>query len=109
MPITMTRRTTCVVCGAALPKHRRTYCTSTCYLLVHRSDTATRYRKDPAFRHRQLARMTAYRRHKTPQPCEVCGTPEGVHRHHPDHDKPTEIRWLCVPHHFALHRKDRAA
>jgi hypothetical protein len=36
------------------------------------------------------------------QPCEVCGDSKS-HAHHDDYDKPLEVRWLCRPHHEALH------
>lgn len=36
------------------------------------------------------------------RPCEVCGSPAEMH--HDDYDKPLAVRWLCRPHHLALHR-----
>lgn len=38
------------------------------------------------------------------KPCEVCGNPN-VDAHHDDYGKPLEVRWLCVRHHHAAHRK----
>jgi hypothetical protein len=38
------------------------------------------------------------------QPCEVCGH-EPAEAHHPDYSQPLTVRWLCRPHHMALHRK----
>lgn len=35
----------------------------------------------------------------TRQPCETCGTLEGVEMHHPDYSKPLKVRWFCQPHH----------
>ena len=35
----------------------------------------------------------------SPKPCEVCGTLQGVQRHHDDYEKPLEVRWLCRKHH----------
>lgn len=37
-------------------------------------------------------------------PCEVCGDPRSE-AHHDDYSKPLEVRWLCVRHHHAVHRK----
>lgn len=37
------------------------------------------------------------------QPCEVCGaTP--THGHHDDYARALDVRWLCVPHHTAVHQ-----
>lgn len=38
------------------------------------------------------------------QPCEVCGDPQ-TDGHHEDYGRPLDVRWLCRPHHLALHRK----
>lgn len=35
-------------------------------------------------------------------PCETCGC-ERVQAHHDDYSKPLEVRWVCRPHHRALH------
>lgn len=34
----------------------------------------------------------------TRQPCEVCGA-EKADAHHPDYERPLEVRWLCRRHH----------
>jgi hypothetical protein len=34
------------------------------------------------------------------EPCEICG--EKAEAHHPDYQKPLEIRWLCFKHHREL-------
>lgn len=39
-----------------------------------------------------------------PQPCEVCGA--GAEAHHPDYDRPGDVRWLCRKHHRQLHAKE---
>lgn len=36
--------------------------------------------------------------------CEVCGEQKS-HGHHDDYSKPLVVRWLCVTHHFEIHRK----
>lgn len=41
-----------------------------------------------------------------PKPCEVCGA-EKVHAHHPDANKPNEVRFLCPAHHKQEHREMR--
>ncbi len=38
-------------------------------------------------------------------PCEVCGSTELIDGHHDDYAKPLEVRWLCMPHHMAWHKK----
>ena len=37
-----------------------------------------------------------------PQPCEVCGATR-TEAHHEDYGRPLDVRWLCRPHHRALH------
>jgi hypothetical protein len=39
-----------------------------------------------------------------PQPCEVVGCRNVPQKHHDDYDRPLDVRWLCRPHHLALHR-----
>jgi hypothetical protein len=39
----------------------------------------------------------------SPQPCRVCGTLEGVEKHHPDYLQPLVVEWLCRMHHGNLH------
>lgn len=63
-------------------------------------DTA-RYRADPIFRKKQLARLRV--RGLARQPCERCGRRRRVQAHHDDYDKPLEVRWLCPPHHREWH------
>ena len=36
--------------------------------------------------------------------CEVLGCTEPGVRHHPDYNKPDEVRWLCLKHHNELHQ-----
>lgn len=52
----------------------------------------------------QAAVCTAIRNGKLKRlPCQVCGTTENVHAHHPDYSKPLEVEWLCVIHHSREH------
>jgi hypothetical protein len=39
------------------------------------------------------------------QPCELCGN-EPTQAHHDDYAKPLDVRWLCVPHHQAIHNRE---
>ena len=38
--------------------------------------------------------------------CEVCGD-LNAEAHHPDYDRPMDVRWLCRTHHKAEHRRLR--
>lgn len=38
--------------------------------------------------------------------CEVCGKPN-AQAHHSDYSKPLEVKWLCIKHHFELHKELR--
>lgn len=40
----------------------------------------------------------------TRKPCIICGA-DRVEGHHHDYDKPTEVIWLCPPHHRQLHAR----
>ncbi len=68
------------------------------------------WRKDHALnvghRKRDIARSTAgvgLRRGKIdPRPCQICGN-EDAEMHHPDHELPLVIVWLCREHHLAWH------
>jgi hypothetical protein len=31
--------------------------------------------------------------------CSICGSNEGIERHHPDYSKPLEVVFLCAKHH----------
>lgn len=39
----------------------------------------------------------------SPQPCEACGAT--AEAHHPDYDRPGDVRWLCRKHHVQLHAR----
>ena len=39
----------------------------------------------------------------TRQPCEVCGSIDGIEAHHDDYSRPLNIRWLCFRHHRMEH------
>ena len=64
-----------------------------------------RYRDDPEFRARVLARVAARKAYPEPSPCESCGA-ERADRHHNDYSKPLDIRWLCRKCHIAEHAAD---
>lgn len=65
-----------------------------------------RYANDPEARRKRLARSLLIRAVNRGQvvrgPCELCGDPN-TEGHHGDYGKPLEVRWLCPPHHVALH------
>jgi len=42
------------------------------------------------------------------QPCAVCGSPNSE-MHHPDHELPRSVTWLCRPCHLAWHAFWRSA
>jgi hypothetical protein len=61
--------------------------------------------ENPKARWAHLALASAVRRGiVTKQPCEICGAAE-VDGHHPDYDRPADVRWLCRRHHRQLHAK----
>jgi hypothetical protein len=43
-----------------------------------------------------------------PLPCEECGSTKDVVAHHPDYEKPLEVRWLCRVHHYEVHKSSIA-
>lgn len=47
------------------------------------------------------------RLHK-PDRCSACGAAGHLEGHHPDYEKPLEVKWLCTPCHGKAHRR-RAA
>jgi len=65
-----------------------------------------RYRTDPEqarrVRARQRVNQQVQRGTLQRQSCERCGVPN-AQTHHPDYQKPTEIRWLCPKCHGAEH------
>ena len=56
----------------------------------------------PDRRHAQSVLGHAVRSGKVrPQPCWVCGSK--AEAHHPDYQRPTDVVWLCRPHHMQAH------
>lgn len=43
------------------------------------------------------------------QPCEVCGTLKGVHPHHKDYRKWSDVSWRCCTHHLRKHAQIKFA
>jgi len=39
------------------------------------------------------------------KPCEICGTLEGIIKHHDDYTKPKTVRFFCGYHHYQFHKK----
>lgn len=60
---------------------------------------------NPGKRERAEALLnSAIRRNKIKrQPCEICGA--RAQAHHPDYDRPLDVRWLCSIHHGMAHWK----
>lgn len=68
---------------------------------------AKRYRSEPEYRKRVLARQRVYLAVKSGRikrgPCSSCGSTDKVHGHHEDHSKPLEVVWLCMGCHLKEH------
>lgn len=41
-----------------------------------------------------------------PQPCCICGS-HSAEMHHPDHEQPLKVTWLCRDHHLEWHEISR--
>lgn len=52
---------------------------------------------------RSIAHVTKKRGGLKPKPCEACGSPK-AEMHHPDHERPRDVAWLCRSCHLAWHR-----
>jgi hypothetical protein len=37
------------------------------------------------------------------EPCEICESIDQIVAHHPDYERPLDVRWLCNPCHMKLH------
>jgi 5-methylcytosine-specific restriction endonuclease McrA len=78
---------------------------------VREKDRERARRKGPP--NRMKARNAARVLGKGLHPCERCGVKDLrgsdgrtlIHAHHPDHDKPLEVHWLCASCHGLEHRK----
>ena len=110
----LNRCKTCV--KARVKKHRDNNLDS------HREYDRYRFHKDPARRAYQYRQCEKHRRNNPlkvfartsvgnairdgrlkKMPCEVCGNEESQ-AHHDDYSRPLDVKWLCVSHHFDLHR-----
>lgn len=60
---------------------------------------AAHKRRDAA---RSYANEYRKRGHLTPEPCRICGAAK-AEMHHPDHEQPLVVAWLCREHHLAWH------
>ena len=54
-----------------------------------------------------LAGVKAWRKVPLEPQCELCGTTEGLERHHPDYSKPLIVTTLCRYCHKNIHIKKR--
>jgi len=43
------------------------------------------------------------------EPCQICGSVDGIHAHHDDYAKPLNVRWLCAAHHRQWHMSNGEA
>jgi hypothetical protein len=94
----------CSRCRTAPRRTNHRYC-APCFAAYQREYRRSRS-LSPKQRLRGIARAYArvyHRRGELPdQPCEACGaTPAEMH--HDDYSRPLDVRWLCRPHHLALH------
>lgn len=95
-----TRGPSCSTCGGPRDRDGQRTC-STChaeYQRIWKRERTTQFRK--------MSRATAFQAKTTgkiaPQPCQICGTPK-ADMHHPDHEMPHFVFWLCRAHHAAWH------
>lgn len=100
-PLTKLR---CSCCGGPRELESQRYCRS-CHAAYMREWRAT-HSLNEAHRKRQNARSYAkvYRRRGklVQQPCRVCGD-RRTEMHHPDHELPLVVVWLCRRCHLAWH------
>ena len=69
-----------------------------------------KYYTNPANKHKDAARGAVFSavesgRLVPADRCEKCGSASEIEAHHPDYDRPLEVKWLCVKCHRAEHRK----
>lgn len=69
-----------------------------------------RYRENPEYRSKKIARSAALRAFYAgvipERPCEKCGAGwRECDMHHDDYSKPLDVRFLCRPCHLAEHEK----
>ena len=66
-----------------------------------------KYRQDPLFRKKNIARCTLNRAIKRGSvvrgDCTIKKCTGFAEAHHPDYDKPLDVIWLCKKHHELLH------
>jgi len=74
--------------------------------IARRAERRERERGSPKVRARRLLE-TAIRNGTIikPNACEHCGAMGRLHGHHPDYDKPLDVRWLCALCHGKEHAK----
>jgi hypothetical protein len=78
------------------------YCSKKCATKFHSSRG---YKKNKLkFHCRSKTRFLIKKGIIKKQACEKCGN-EKVQIHHVDYTKPEKIKWLCLKHHWELHRK----
>lgn len=90
----------CSICGGPRDRDRQRQC-SICHAEYQRA-----WRRKRTAEFRQMARAASWQMRCTgklaPQPCQICGDPD-AQMHHPDHEMPHFVFWLCDKHHRAWH------
>lgn len=100
--------TVCSACGVAHERKNQRYCAS-CH-----ADYMRKWRKANPLTGESLKRQTArayarqylIRGNIEISPCCVCGSSESE-MHHPDHNQPLHVYWLCREHHLAWHLQEK--
>lgn len=94
----------CSKCGVEHVRKGQRYC-APCHAAYMR-DWRTTHDLNEAHRRRDIARSAAGMAKKRgqiiPGPCAACGDPD-AQMHHPDHELPRLVVWLCRPCHLAWH------
>lgn len=103
------RGNTCSKCGEIIPdKLKKKYC-QLCANAYQREwrkqNPLTEEQKFKAIV-RSKTKMRIRRGLLIPYPCEVCSENK-VEAHHPDYNKPYDVRWLCFKHHREFHKQQR--
>lgn len=95
----MTAALTCSSCGEANDRSPQRYC-STCHA-AYQANYRHRLTMERRISSRRTAGNAVQSGEIKRQPCMVCGA--AAQMHHPDHEHPKLVFWLCRDHHMAWH------